>query len=188
MPEDRTDSSKYSSKDLAKTILLVAGTGLLVSAVAVMPGLAYAFKPFLKNKNYPACRVNQALNSLLCQGLIKMEKIGAQTSIQLTEKGRQKILNYQLREKSIKKQKWDQWWRIVIFDIPEKKKTARDFLRCKLKDLDFYMLQKSVLVTPWNCREIVDLVKVVYGVEKDVSLILAKHFDEEDIVKSYFAL
>jgi DNA-binding transcriptional regulator PaaX len=44
-----------------------------------------------------------------------------------------------------KPEKWDKKWRIVIFDIPNKKKPARNTLTEKLKKLGFYHLQKAYL-------------------------------------------
>src|SRR3989344_4682297 len=49
-----------------------------------------------------------------------------------------KALKFKIDEMEIKKPaKWDGEWRIVIFDIPERFKKAREALRKKLKDLGF---------------------------------------------------
>lgn len=44
--------------------------------------------------------------------------------------------------------KWDGGWRIVFFDIPEKLRRHRDFLRACLKAVGFRHFQKSVWVCP----------------------------------------
>ena len=41
--------------------------------------------------------------------------------------------------------KWDGFWRIVIFDVPEKFKKARNALSKKIKDLGLFPLQKAFL-------------------------------------------
>lgn len=43
---------------------------------------------------------------------------------------------------------WDGKWRIVVFDIAEKERSLRNFLRDKLTSLGFGKLQESVYVTP----------------------------------------
>ena len=43
---------------------------------------------------------------------------------------------------------WDGRWRIVMFDVAEVQKRKRDYLREKLKELGFGMLQESVFLTP----------------------------------------
>ena len=48
-----------------------------------------------------------------------------------------------------KKRKWDGRWRMIIFDVPEKKRRYRDYLRQMLKTLGFKELQKSTWVTPY---------------------------------------
>ena len=50
-------------------------------------------------------------------------------------------------------QKWDGKWRIVTFDIPEKKRKIRQNLRYKLRELGFAMLQKSIWISPHNFED-----------------------------------
>lgn len=45
---------------------------------------------------------------------------------------------------------WDGKWRVVIFDISEKERRARDYLRDKLVSLGFGKLQKSIYISPLN--------------------------------------
>ena len=176
--------SGLSSKDLTKAILLLAGGVLLVPALAASPGLGYALKPFLKNY-YPS-KINRAVKRLHEQKLISITEKKDETIIELSEKGKRKILSYKLEEMELKIGKWDGWWRMVIFDIPEKNRRGRDYFRSQLKYLNFYLLQESVLVTPWRCRDEVDFVKHLYGVDRHVQLIMAKHFDGEEKVRNYF--
>lgn len=178
--------SKYSTKDITKAVLLVAAVGVLVPALVVAPGLGYALKPFIKRNYYPS-RINKTVDRLKKQELISIKhQNDGKISIELSDKGKKKVLTYKLQELKLKQEKWDGWWRIVIFDVPEKKRSARDFLRFKLTELNFYTLQKSVLVTPWDCRDVVDFVKHIYGVGDCVNLILAKKFDGEEVVRDYF--
>ena len=67
------------------------------------------------------------------------------TIITLTEKGEKFALRFKIDEISIPiPVHWDKKWRIVIFDIPEKHKGAREALRIKLSELGFIQFQKSV--------------------------------------------
>lgn len=175
-------------KELTKTILILAGVTCLVSTMAVAPGLGYALKPLLKYaKVYPS-EIDRTVNRLKRQKLILVSEDGDKIRMELTENGRRKVLAYKLEEMCLKRGRWDGWWRVVIFDIPEKKRAARNVLRSKMQELGFYMLQKSVLVTPWECKEEIDFIKHLYGVGDHVTLIRAKTFDEEDLVRNYFEL
>lgn len=76
----------------------------------------------------------------------KIEKRG-EIYIRLTSQGNKKILR-DFPLVSLQKRKWDKRWRVVIFDIEEVNRNARDSLRKKLKELGFGMIQKSVFVSP----------------------------------------
>lgn len=66
----------------------------------------------------------------------------------LTDSGRDKALWIKMREEE---EKWDGKWRLVFWDIPEKRKKVRDLLRFKLKQLGFVRWQKSVWASKKNC-------------------------------------
>jgi phenylacetic acid degradation operon negative regulatory protein len=57
---------------------------------------------------------------------------------------------------------WDQYWRMVIYDIPEEKRNLRDKIYYLLGELGFEKLQRSVWLSPftasWIVRRIEQLV------------------------------
>lgn len=71
--------------------------------------------------------------------------------IRLTDEGRSQALWAKLK---FNQEKWDGRWRIVIWDIPEKRRAARDLLRAKLKGLGFKHWQQSVWATKMNCTKV----------------------------------
>ena len=174
--------------ELTKTILILAGATLLVPTLAVAPGLGYALKPILKVSGLYPSDIDRAIKRLKRQKLISMSHDGDKTKITLTENGERKVLNYKLSEIKLKKGRWDGIWRIVIFDIPEKDRKGRYILRSKMQELGFYPLQKSVMVTPWKCKDEIDFIKHFYHLEDYVNLIHARIFDGEDVVRGYFEL
>ena len=109
--------------------------------------------------------------------------------IVLTKEGQKKALRFKLDEMEIKKPaKWDGEWRIVIFDIPEKFKKAREALRIKLKELGFLELQKSVLVLPYECEDEINFIMEVFLIRPFVRIIRAKSFTNEEQLKIKFNL
>ena len=52
-----------------------------------------------------------------------------------------------------KKPKWDGKWRLIIFDIPEKFRSERDWLRYNLRTSHYKMLHKSVFVGKFPLEE-----------------------------------
>lgn len=69
-------------------------------------------------------------------------------AFELTNKGLIKIFRFNNKD-----QKWNENWHILTFDIVEKDRFKRDFLRYKLKELDFHYIQKSVWICPWDISE-----------------------------------
>ncbi|MBM2817700.1 MAG: phaN [Parcubacteria group bacterium] len=109
--------------------------------------------------------------------------------IVLTKEGQKKALKFKLDEMEIKKPpKWDGEWRIVIFDIPEKLKKAREALRIKLKELGFLELQKSVFVLPYECEDEINFIMEVFLIRPFVRFVRAKSFTNEEQLKIKFGL
>ena len=117
------------------------------------------------------------------------EDKGGFVKIVLTKEGEKKALKFKLDEMEIKKPaKWDGEWRIVIFDIPERFKKAREALRMKLKELGFLELQKSVLVLPYECEDEIDFIVEVFLIRPFVRFIRVKSFTNEEQLKIKFNL
>ncbi len=61
------------------------------------------------------------------------------------QKGK-KLVSYILARKKVIEKKWDKKYRIVIFDIPEKKFRDRNWLRQELYLIGYKKLQESVMI------------------------------------------
>jgi len=87
----------------------------------------------------------------------KKENSNGSYTIILTEKGKLKTLTYYFQKMKIEGEKWDGKWRLVVFDVPEKKRRGRDALRDKIKELGFYELQKEIdfIIEFFNLRRYV---------------------------------
>jgi len=84
--------------------------------------------------------------------------------------------------------KWDGEWRVVIIDIPERFKKAREALRKKLKDLGFMKLQESVFVFPYKCEDEIDFIVEVFQIRPFVRFVKAKSFTNEEQLKIKFGV
>lgn len=93
--------------------------------------------------------ISRALKRLRERGLIDFVS-DENLAYRLTNKGKQKAI---WESVTIKDEKWDGKWRLVIFDIPEKRKQARNLLRSSLKEWGFVHWQKSVWATKANCTK-----------------------------------
>jgi len=65
-----------------------------------------------------------------------------------TKRGIKNIIIANLYRAPVEKKKWDGWWRLLIFDVPESLRRLRNLYRRRLKDLGFGQLQQSVWLSP----------------------------------------
>lgn len=105
----------------------------------------------------------------------------------LTEKGKQEVYKIILNDK-IKNKKWDKKWRILIFDIPERKRKFRDNLRITLLNIGFRQLQKSVWIFPYDVIDY--LYDIVFGFKEGdwFEYIEANKISSQDKMKEWFGL
>lgn len=107
------------------------------------------------------------LNDLYNYGYISWEeKSDGACDVVITKKGISHAKLLDIDNLIIKKpDHWDGKWRVVFFDIPEKKKKARNALREKLRDLGFCEMQKSVFVFPYECQDEINFVITFFEIK-----------------------
>lgn len=94
-----------------------------------------------KKKEFQEKTIRQSIRRLRKHGFVEKKN----NKLLLSTKGR-KIVRYVLTRKKIFDKKWDNKYRVVIFDIPEKKRRDRNWLRQELYVLQYKLLQKSVFI------------------------------------------
>ena len=109
--------------------------------------------------------------------------------VEITKEGKKKVLEYNLDDMKLKvPKKWDGWWRIVMFDIPQSKKKGRDAVSRKIKELGMYPIQKSVFVSPYVCKDEIDFMGEFFGVREYIIYIRAKEIEGVREIKEHFGL
>ena len=117
--------------------------------------------------------------------LWRLEKKGLvakkQKYYQLTNLGLKVVKKIQ----KVIEQPWDGKWRIVMFDIPEKRRTERNWLRFQLVAFDYKPLQKSVFIGQKPLDE--DFYKELLNRDLNqwVRLITVGEIDDEQILKNF---
>lgn len=105
-------------------------------------------------------RITQAITRLEHAGFVQTSGEYAERRVVLTDKGRTLIETVYAKEYRIPEPAfWDGKWRVVMFDIREKRRRARSQLRLLLAGAGFLRLQDSVWVYPYPCDEFVSLVR-----------------------------
>lgn len=117
------------------------------------------------------------------------ESADGTVTITLSEDGRKRALRYQFDALALPKpERWDGKWRIVAFDIPEKRKAGREALRRKMKELGMVQLQKSLWAWPYECRDEVDFIAEIFDIGPYVHYLVAESITSDKFLKYKFRL
>lgn len=177
---------------IVKIILKIIATAGFISMAVLAPNalrsldMFYGRKPRRYNTKY---YIKNSITKLKDKGFIKFEEKDGKSFVRLTERGRQKLLKYQLGEIVIKKpQNWDGKWRVIIFDIHEYRKKTRNEFRNELINLGFLKLQNSVWVYPYGCEEAIIMLKAHFHLGKDVLYLLVERIENDKWLKREFNL
>jgi|SRR3989344_2771107 len=127
----------------------------------------FAYNPLLVGRDLKKSELSQVMKRLREKGLIELIS-NKELNFRLTDSGRDRALWTKMK---MGDEKWDGRWRLVIWDVPEKRRTARDLLRFKLKQLGFKQWQQSVWASRVNCTKLLrDFIKKV-GIEDWVMVV-----------------
>ena len=174
----------YLQKALLSTL---AVTGVIVVA-AMAPNVLQLIGAYSRGKNRFNNQIRTVASRLAQKGLVQFTKRGGKNYMELTPHGRQMLEQEQQRDMLIErsKRKWDGRWRMVVFDIPEKYRKTRDRLRLVLRSLGFVQLQASVWVYPYDCEEVVTLLKTDLRTGANVLYAIVEKIEYDAKLKQHF--
>lgn len=180
-------------KESVKILLRAIAVAGIITVASTSP---YFFLNLLRavfgeNENKKKERVlTRTLSYLRGKEFVTIEEKDGKVIMVLSEKGKRKVQEYDFDEMVLpRKRRWNGQWHIVIFDIPHKKKGAREALREKFRELGMVMLQKSVWVWPYECRNEIRLIQEMFGLSgKEVNYIVADYLEEEWRLRKHFNL
>ena len=126
--------------------------------------------------------------SLKNEEIIRIDKSGS-SQYQMTKKGLNKVTKC-CPTLFLKQKKWDQKWRVVVFDIEETNRKTRDLLRNYLKYYGFGYLQKSVWISPYDVFDKFKNIIEKYKIANKVILFetIKFSFDNENIANQVWPI
>jgi hypothetical protein len=168
-------------------VLLSLYGGAAVAMMVAMPNAVRLLKyidPQSRRKRDPNSRIREAFRRLEGSGLIGKDARGRYA---LTEKGRHAAALSAFLAKP-KPRRWDGKWRIVIFDVWERRRKVRDELRRRLQGAGFVRLQDSVWVTPYPCEDLIAYVRTELKLGPGLLYIIADGIEGEARLRRRFKL
>mgnify|MGYP001600117489 CR=1 FL=1 len=184
--------SKIMMSKIQKIILNSLYAAGVLSMAVLAPNALSILKQFDRGKTRstnPKYLVNNAINRLRKKGLVVWEETAHGVFLRLTAEGKRTIDTLEKNEfKLLKPKKWDGRWRIIIFDIRETRRGTRDKFRRTLSQIGFLKLQHSVWVYPYDCEELMALIKADFKVGKDILYIIADSIENDRWIRNYFGV
>jgi len=172
--------------NIKNLILQTIGIAGMVGVTVVAPNVIWAMK---KMGLVPHYRQEESIEvsrkNLISKGYIEIKN----NKLKLTGKGKSYLFRHtEYKIIKGKKPRWDHKWRVLIFDIPEKLRFVRDQVRFSLLSIGFIRLQDSVWVYPYNCEDVITLLKADLEIGKDLLYMIVDTIEDDGAIKKHFDL
>ncbi len=181
------ESRKRTKKNQLRKIVLetVKAAGLL-SAALVAPNVIGAMqKTGLMPSSFQKYVVGNTTKRLVNSGLLEWKD----SKLRLTQKGEKTLRALTLLECAQKApRKWDNKWRVLIFDIPERRKGLRQKIRITLQAIGFVRLQDSVWAYPYDCEDLITLLKADFHIGDDMLYMIVDVIERDASLRSHFGI
>lgn len=177
-------------KNLLLRSLAAAG---VISIALVAPKMTRLLKELdrpAKNRAQLYRRITQGINRLERDGLVTVSGEYGRRRVEITKKGLAMMEQIEFGEYKIPEPAfWDGKWRVLIFDINERRQRTRNQLRRFLGRVGFVRMQDSVWVYPYACDEFISLVRahLKSGVG-EIRFFVAEALESDKGLREYFGL
>lgn len=180
---------RKKKQDIQHAVLAtVAVTGFVV--FAAVAGNALQLLKYLPNEKYNLrYRTKSAVGRLVAKKYVVWVERDDKKYLRITDAGR-KAFAFEQAKVALKnqKKKWDGRWRMVVFDIPERRSAIRHRLRRIMGEIGFIRLQDSVWVYPYDCEDFIALLKAELKIGKDVLYAIADTIEHDQVIRKHFSL
>jgi len=138
--------------------------------IKFMPGIKNPiFEKYKHDKN--RAKFSKLIYYAKINNYIRIKDLEGKRGILLTKEGLDKALKASFAIEGKKKRK-DGKWIMIIFDVPEKHKKARDLLRSILHNLGYKLFQKSVWISPYDVSEKTEQLLQLHSLDSYVKIFL----------------
>ncbi|HEY9584814.1 MAG TPA: hypothetical protein VJI33_04565 [Candidatus Paceibacterota bacterium] len=122
----------------------------------------------------------RALKNLVEGGYAEIHKSERQNYAKITAQGKTRLNSLTLEsEDALVPQTWDGFWRIILLDLPETRKSERESLRYLLKKAGFMCLKNSAWISPYPYEHLFMNIKKDLGLGAEMMIIVTQIIDEE---------
>lgn len=124
--------------------------------------------------------LTRSIKGLEEAGLIEQVSSGQSKFARLTKEGKKRAHSQKLDgDGAIIDTSWDGYWRMVILDIPEDRKSEREALRYLLKKAGFICVKNSVWISMLPFENLFMNIKKDLGLTTEMMIIVTDCIDED---------
>ncbi len=195
--KSQVEQLKFKRGEVAKIILAVLGVGVVLGGSVfitpnfpiVLGGLIQLIEE-IKGIKIPKLKLKRTLKRLEERKIIDLQRKGNELYVKVKDRWNIEIVKYSIESllELKKKKKWLGKWFLIVFDVPEKERNKRDYLRNLLKEIGFYQYKQSIYIYPYECEKEVALLKKVVEGGKYLSYLVAEKVEREQELKTFFKL
>ena len=167
--------------------VVIGGVVLVAATIPNVTQLLRFFPGFKKGARFNY-KVKSVLGRLADKGYIEFIEKNGKRHARITEKGEQVLQLETEKAAMAKKRRWDRQWRVVIFDIPERRKNVRTKVRRFMQEYGFTRLQDSVWVYPHDCEDLIALMKANFRIGADVLYMIVQRLEYDKHLREHFGL
>jgi DNA-binding transcriptional regulator PaaX len=140
---------------------------------------------FIEESEYDYCgntkpkyAINRTIKRMINDEIINEHQTGFSSFLSLTKSGRQKLRNIKLSSQNhLVSTEWDGYWRIIIIDIPESRKSERDAVRYILKKAQFVQIKNSMWISPFPMEHMMIGMKEDMGLHEELMIFVTDKLD-----------
>ncbi|HEY4522650.1 MAG TPA: CRISPR-associated endonuclease Cas2 [Candidatus Paceibacterota bacterium] len=183
---EQESRSRARRNQLRNAVLVsVKVAGLLAIAAVVPNAVSGLHKLGLLPGSRHAETIRRSYRRLIHTGHLEFDG----RYLRLTTKGERELRMYEIRGYKLPKpRKWDKKWRVLVFDIPERRKVLREKVRRTLQHIGFERLQDSVWAYPYDCEDLITLLKADFKIGYDVLYMIVDQLEGDQRLKKHFKL
>jgi DNA-binding transcriptional regulator PaaX len=160
--------------DLSKKILKLLSEKPAVSVVSMEEQIG------AKEPKIGPYALKRSLKGLRDAGFIEQHHSGQNEYARLTRDGRKKAHSLKLdADTALLNPAWDGKWRIILLDLPEKRKADREGLRYLLKKAGFVCLKNSAWISPQPFEHLFMNIKKDLGLTTELMIFVTDTIDQE---------
>ncbi|OGI62967.1 hypothetical protein A2818_00420 [Candidatus Nomurabacteria bacterium RIFCSPHIGHO2_01_FULL_40_12] len=168
-----------SKKDYANKILKILGKKTAIPLSGLRDSaLGAQIEPKALSRDQYA--ITRSLKGLRDAGLIEHLSSPQNEYARLTKEGKKKVHSLELdNDTTLVNTSWDGFWRIILLDLPENRKSERESLRYLLKKAGFVCLKNSAWISPYPFEHLFTNIKKDLGLTTEMMIIVTQLIDEE---------